>query len=458
MADHPHQGVARGLFSARLNASLMPLNSTMVAVAVPDIAEEFGHSVTTVTQALVATYLITAIALQSPGGKLGDRLGHWRVIVFGQMAIGAGAVLGMVAPSLAVLTVARVLMAGGGALVVPATVALMRLELPPERRGRAFGTFGAIMSLAAAVGPIVGGVLVDAFSWKAVFLANIPVLAVAALVAANVPLTTTLPAAARFDLSGSALLTLALVLSVVGAQGKHAASLVLVALGLAALIAFGWWESRTEDPVVDLRLFRSVPFAAGASLIGLQNLVMYALLFELPLLLNELFELSAQATGELLTFLMAAMVTMSLVSGRLTDRLGPRWVALAGALLCLVGLVMLARSGPSVPEDVRVPLALLGAGLGMSSPAAQTASMSGVAPAQSGMAAGVASTMRYLGAVIGIALLGRMLDLDGSPAQVLAEHRSVLTVFAVTLAASLACAAVLPRRDAMTAVNQGRAR
>ena len=98
MADHPDHGVARGLFAARLTASLMPLNSTMIAVAVPDIAAEFGHSVTTVTQALVATYLITAIALQSPGGKLGDRLGQWRVVSFGQIVIAAGALLGLVAP------------------------------------------------------------------------------------------------------------------------------------------------------------------------------------------------------------------------------------------------------------------------------------------------------------------------------------------------------------------------
>jgi MFS family permease len=248
------------------------------------------------------------------------------------------------------------------------------------------------------------------------------------------------------------------VLFVVGAQGEHATSLVILALGLAALIPFGWWERRTPDPIVDLRLFRSVPFAAGSVLIGLQNLVMYTLLFELPLVLDELFELSAQATGQLLTFLMVTMVAMSLVAGRLTDRLGPRSVALAGALLCLAAVVVLARSGPSAPDDVRIPLALLGAGLGLSSPAAQSASLSAVAPGQSGMAAGVSSTMRYLGAVIGIALLGRMLDLDGSRAQVLAEHRAVLTVFAVTLVVSLACAAVLPRRDAMAGVHRAGAR
>jgi EmrB/QacA subfamily drug resistance transporter len=458
MADHPDHGVARGLFAARLTASLMPLNSTMIAVAVPDIAEEFGHSVTIVTQALVATYLITALALQSPGGKLGDRLGQWRVVSFGQIAIAGGAVLALVAPNLAVLTIARILMACGGALVVPAAIALMRLELPPERRGRAFGTFGAIMAFAAAVGPVLGGVLVDTFSWEAVFLANIPVLAVSALVAAKVPLAVPPSPATRFDWWGSALLTLALVLFVVGAQGERGTSLLILAVGLAALIPFGWWESRTQDPIVDLRLFRSAPFAAGSLLIGLQNLVMYTLLFELPLVLDELFELSAQTTGQLLTFLMVTMVAMSLVAGRLTDRLGPRSVALAGALLCLAAVVVLARSGPSAPDDVRIPLALLGAGLGLSSPAAQSASLSGVSPEQSGMAAGVSSTMRYLGAVIGIAMLGRMLDLDGSRAQVLAEHRAVLTVFAVTLVVSLACAAVLPRRDAMAVMHRVRAR
>ncbi len=458
MADHPDHGVARGLVAARLTASLMPLNSTMIAVAVPDIAEEFGHSVTSVTQALVATYLITAIALQSPGGKLGDRLGQWRAVRLGQLAIAAGAVLGLVAPSLAVVAVARVLMACGGALVVPATIALLRLELPPERRGRAFGTLGALMAFAAAVGPILGGVLAETFSWESLFVANIPVLALAALVAGRASHAVPPSPATPFDRWGSALLTVALVLFVVGAQGQHASSLVILAGGLAGLLLFGWAERRTQDPVVDFTLFRSVPFAAGTVLIGLQNLVMYALLFELPLLLDELFQLSASGTGQLLTFLLAAMVTMSLVAGRLTDRFGPRSVALAGALLCLLGLLLLARSGPSAPGDVRLPLVVLGAGLGLSSPAAQAASQSAVAPSQSGMAAGVGSTVRYLGAVIGIALLGRMLDLDGSRAQVLAEHRAVLTVFAVTLAASLVCAALLPRRETTTVLDSARGR
>jgi MFS family permease len=170
--------------------------------------------------------------------------------------------------------------------------------------------------------------------------------------------------------------------------------------------------------------------------------------------LSELFTLDARAVGRLLTFLTVAMVATSLVAGRLTDRIGPRPVAVCGALLCLAGLAVLDRSGLSAAEDVRLPLALLGAGIGLSSPAAQTASLSSVAPSQSGMAAGVGSTMRYLGAVAGIAVLGRVLDLDGSAAQVLAEHRTLLAVFACALLASLACAAVLPRTLALAPARE----
>ena len=136
MADR----TVRSLAAALLAASLMPLNSTMIAVALPDIAREFRYSPGTVTQALVASYLVAAIVLQSPGGKLGDRVGHWRVFAVGQALIATGAMLGFTAPTLSVLALSRVLMAAGSAVVVPATVALMRIELPDERRGRAFGT------------------------------------------------------------------------------------------------------------------------------------------------------------------------------------------------------------------------------------------------------------------------------------------------------------------------------
>lgn len=442
----------RGLGAALLAASLMPLNSTMIAVALPDIAREFTQSPGTVTQALVSSYLVAAIVLQSPGGKLGDRVGHWRVFALGQALIATGAVLGFTAPTLGVLALSRVLMAAGGAVVVPATVALMRIELPPESRGRAFGTFGAVMSLAAGIGPVVGGELVRAFGWPSIFLANLPVIALSAILAAtakHAPVAMDRPAAPpRFDWVGTVLLGATLTSLVLGLQANGASSIVLVGTCLALLVPFVWRERRAADPVVAFSLFRSRPFAAGTLLVALQNLVMYTLLFELPLILGALLSLDAADTGRLLIFMMLAMVVTSLVAGRLTDRFGSRPVAVAGSLVCLTGLGVLAASSLATSDDVRLALALalLGIGIGLATPAAQNASLSAVARERSGMAAGVSSTMRYLGGIIGIAILGRLLDLSGDRGDIISEHRTMLAVFAATLLVSLACAALLPRR------------
>jgi MFS family permease len=436
--------VGRGLVGALMTASLMPLNSTMVAVAVPSISRTVDHGPSAVTQALVATYLIAAIALQSPGGKLGDRLGHWRVLALGQGAVGAGALLGFFATSLPVLAGARVLMATGGALAVPATLALLRVSLPLERRGRAFGTFGAVMALAAALGPIVGGVLVDAFGWEAVFVANVPVLVLAAVLVASVERVRDARPTSRFDTLGSVLLTAGLMLLVLAAQQTGRASVALLLGGLVAMAAFVAHERRVDDPVVAFDLFASPSFAAGTLLICLQNLVMYALLFELPLVLEERFDLGARQTGQLLIWLMMAMVVTSLGAGRLTELLGPRTLAVTGSLACVAGLVVLRLVALTSAGQVRLPLALLGVGLGLCGPAAQTASLSAIAAARSGMAAGVGSTMRYLGGVAGIAFLGRTLDLHGTRAAVLAEHHHLVEVFLGVLVLGLLCATRLP--------------
>ena len=438
------RSTGRGLAGALITASLMPLNSTMVAVAVPSIARSVHQDPGAVTQALVVTYLIAAIALQSTGGKLGDRLGHWRVLALGQAAVGAGAVLGFFAGDLVLLAGARVLMATGGALAVPATLALLRVSLPSERRGRAFGTFGAAMSLAAALGPIVGGVLVDAFGWESVFLVNVPVLLAAGLLVASVDRVDGTAATGAFDVRGSLLLTVALALLVLAAQPPTAVTLPLLIGGLVALAAFVRHERRVEDPVVAFDLFSSVPFTAGTLLICLQNLVMYALVFEVPLLLEERFAIGARETGQLLIWLMIAMVVTSLAAGRITHAVGPRTLAVTGSLVAVTGLLVLHAVALSSTAQVRLPLALLGVGLGLCGPAAQTASLATIPAERSGMAAGVSSTMRYLGGVAGIAFIGRVLDLQGGRAAVLADHHLVVEVFVGVLLLGLVCAALLP--------------
>jgi EmrB/QacA subfamily drug resistance transporter len=428
----------------------MPLNSTMIAVALPEIAREFDHSPGTVAQAVVASYLVAAIVLQSPGGKLGDRIGHWRVLALGLVLVAGGAVLGVAAGTLGVLATARVLMAAGGAAIVPATVALLRTELPAERRGRAFGLFGAVMSLAAGIGPLVGGELVRAFGWPSIFAANLPVIALSALLAAAArhrgpraePQTR-----ARFDVVGTVLLAAALAALVLGLEsgGSNGAALLVVCAVL--LVPFVWWERRVADPVVAFGLFASVPFTAGSLLVALQNLAMYTLLFELPQVLAALLAVDSATTGRLLVSMMAAMILASVVAGRLVDRVGPRPVAVAGTLACLAAVGVLAAVDLSSLRQLPLPLALLGLGVGLATPAAQSASLAAVPRERSGAAAGISSTMRYLGGVVGVALLGRLVDLTGDRSAVLGEHRAVLGMFAVALVGGLVCAVALPGRS-----------
>lgn len=447
----------RSLGSALLASSLMPLNSTMIAVALPEIAREFARPPGTVAQAVVASYLVAAIVLQGPGGKLGDRLGHRRVLSLGLALVAVGAVLGVAAPALGVLAVARVLMAAGGAAIVPATVALLRIELPPQRRGRAFGLFGAVMSLAAGIGPVVGGELVRAFGWPSIFAANLPVIGLAAVLAAT-GRTRRVESQdrPRFDVVGTVLLTATLAALVLGVEAPGRTAAVLLGACAALLVPLVWWERRVTDPVVAFGLFGSVAFTAGSLLVALQNLVMYTLLFELPLVLAALLAADSAATGRLLVAMTAAMVVASLVAGRLTDRIGARLVAVGGTLASLGAVGLLAATDLSSLRSLVLPLAALGVGVGLATPAAQSASLAAVTRERSGAAAGIGSTMRYLGGVVGVALLGRLVDPTGERSAVLGEHRAVLVVFAAALVAGLACAVALPGRHPSQATSPRR--
>lgn len=454
MAD---RSTRRSLGSALLASSLLPLNSTMIAVALPEIAGEFARPPGTVAQAVVASYLVAAIVLQGPGGKLGDRLGHRRVLSLGLALVAVGAVLGVAAPAIGVLAVARVLMAAGGAAIVPATVALLRIELPPQRRGRAFGLFGAVMSLAAGIGPVVGGELVRAFGWPSIFAANLPVIGLAAVLAATGrPRRMESQDRPRFDVVGTVLLTATLAALVLGVAASGRTAAVLLGACAALLVPLVWWERRVTDPVVAFRLFGSVAFTAGSLLVALQNLVMYTLLFELPLVLAALLAVDSAATGRLLVALTAAMIVASLLAGRLTDRIGARLVAVGGTLASLGAVGLLAAADLSSVRSLVLPLAALGVGVGLATPAAQSASLAAVAPERSGAAAGIGSTMRYLGGVVGVALLARLVDLTGERSTVLGEHRTVLGVFAAALVAGLACAVALPGRHPSQATSPRR--
>ncbi|WP_438025765.1 MFS transporter [Sorangium sp. So ce233] len=449
-----------------LSTSLAPLNSTMVAVALPEMARDLQEGSGELRQGLVTSYLLTNIVLQSPGGKLGDRLGHRRALALGQLVFALGAALAYVWPVLPVLTASRVVMAAGAAILAPSATAMLRTELPPEVRGRAFGAFGAMMGIAAGTGPKVGALLVGYFGWTSIFLANVPVLLLSAALARTAPparatladappVAAGLPAAgpaappARFDVLGSALLGASLMGLVLGLENAHLRW--AAAIGALSLVPFVLWERRAADPVIDFSLFRRRTFVGGSLIIALQNFAMYSVLFELPQVAARLSDVGPRDVGNTLVAMMAMMVVASPLAGRASERFGARLVALIGCSLALAGMVLLAARPLVVITDAIPALLVLGAGLGLTSAPSQAAAMSDVPRDRSGMAAGITSTMRYLGGIAGLTVLGLVLTETGDRDVVLREHTTAITVFCAALLLTIGCALTLPGRGAAPA-------
>ena len=432
-----------------LAASLAPLGSTMIAVALPSIGYDIGAEASDLTQWLVTSYLITSIALLSPGGKLGDLIGHGRALVVGLSLVASGGVLGLVVGEVHTLGVARILMASGGAATVPATMAILRNQTAADRRARVFGLFGACMGLAAAIGPLVGGELTERFGWRAVFAANLPVIAVSLLLVLRSRRMYTRAAADQpsFDLVGSALLAGGLTMTIVALRMSGSAAWWLGGSGAALLIAFPFWERRAASPVVDFSLLTRGAFFGGGSIIALQNMAMYPLLFQLPVFFDRVRGLGARTMGQALLVLTVAMMVSSVAGGRLAERIGARAQTLAGSLVALAGLWWFADfESVRVPFDVMPGMLLIGVGVGMTSPPAQAASMSTVGREQAGMAGGVVSTMRYLGGVAGVTALGALLGDSASPA----SHQRPLFIYAGALIVAAALSLLLPGRQRKT--------
>jgi MFS family permease len=312
-----------------------------------------------------------------------------------------------------------------------------------------------MMALSAALGPVLGGELVETFGWRSLFAVNLPVLALSVGLGAFAGSVAVQgrDAHPRFDWIGTGLLAGGLTAIILGLRpdGQH---VVLLLVGVGLLVPFGWWERRASDPVVAFSLFRSVPFSAGAFLIAVQNLVMYALMLQVTLVATALFDLDARETGRLLVSMMLAMVITSPVAGRLSDHVGPRLIALAGSVSGLLGLATLAWVDLTAPEQLAPPMVLLGIGLGLTAPAAQSASMSAVGWELAGSAAGIGATMRYLGGIVGVAVMSVLLDVHGTRAEVISDHRTLVAVFAGPLVVGLACAALLPGRTRVSLLRQ----
>jgi DHA2 family methylenomycin A resistance protein-like MFS transporter len=402
------------LTTVAVGITLAPLNSTMIAVALPDIQEAFGVSVTA-TAWLVTIYLVAMAVGQPIGGRLGDLYGRRRVYLLGLAWFAIASAGCAFATSLPVLILFRTQQALAGALSFPNGAAMIREAIPSERRGAAFGTVGMAASVAAASGPPIGGLLVHWFGWAAIFWANVPVVAIAILLGLR---SLPRPSAGRvaqvvrerFDLIGTALfagaLTGPIVVPTLLRQDKAIIAAGVVLAGLAIGVGFVRWELRSPAPVVDLRLFRSPEFAASCLSICLTNLVMYTTLLALPLYLELVRGHDSRVTGLTLAALSAVAALAGPIGGRWADGRGIWLPSVIGAVGLALGTVALSGvvSGSHL-LPVMLALAAMGLGLGIASAPVQAAAMEAAPGRAAGAASGIYSTARYVGSVVGSSVL-----------------------------------------------------
>ncbi|MHB2168006.1 MFS transporter [Alsobacter sp. R-9] len=435
-----------------LASAQSPLGSTLMAVALPQIAAGLDVEVVQAASLLVSSYLVLTILCQGPAGRLSDTVGHLRTLHWGMGLFALGSIAGFLGPTLGFIAAARCVTAVGGALVVPSTLAIIRITAAPDRRGSLFGTFGAVMALSAALGPLLGAEIVGALGWRYTFLAALPFLAVAAVLLKLHPVPESGGDAAeglrRFvgsiDWTGLGLLGAALVLIVAAGKIEGPWRPVLLAGGAFAGAAFAWIQCRSPRPALDVALLGRPVVAAGTGIMALHNFAMYGLLFQLPAYFAHFHQSPPRSVGQGLFAMMIGMVIASPVGGRLVDRWGPRVAGLAGAAATLAGTVLMCRLAQyDTPADAMPGLLLIGTGLGLASSPAQSAVMAAVEPARAGMAAGLGSTMRYLGGIATIAV--QAVVLSGGDEASVDDHVTLTVVYAIAAFAALVAAALLPR-------------
>ncbi|MDR0360656.1 MAG: DHA2 family efflux MFS transporter permease subunit, partial [bacterium] len=436
MAAAPARQPEGGVFMTRLRGNpwavlvslclgffMILLDTTIVNIAVPGLMNGLHASLDEVLWVVNAYTLVYAVLLVT-GGRLGDLVGRKQLFV-GGMALFTLASIGCgVAQNPTELIAARALQGVGGALLTPQTLSTVMVTFPPERRGAAFGVWGAVAGVAAVAGPVLGGYLVTNFGWRWIFFVNVPICAVSIALALLVIPGGQALQRHRIDLPGVLLATLGLVGITFGliegqqyswgqVWGPVSIPLILGA-GLALLVVFGAWQyaSRAGEPLVPFAVFRNRNFAlmnlAGAALqFGVLGLFLPIVIF-----LQAVVGLSAFDAGLTLAPLAAVSMVVAPFAGRLADRLGGKYVLLAG--LTIFGAGMLVMDGLTRFDAGRWTLlpGILIAGFGMGATYAplQTVAMRTIEPRLAGAASGLINTTRQLGGVLGSAAVGALLQ------------------------------------------------
>jgi EmrB/QacA subfamily drug resistance transporter len=433
---------------------MVTLDNLVVTMALPSIRLDLGATIEDL-EWTVNAYTLSFAVLLLTGAALGDRFGRRRVFVLGLGIFTAASAAAALAPNVETLIAARAVQGLGGAIITPLTLTILSAAVPPNRRGLALGAWGGIGGLGVALGPVIGGAVVEGLSWQWIFWLNVPIGIVLAPLAAR-RLTESVGPDSRLDLPGLGFISVGLFGIVLGLVRGNALGwgspqiLGSLILGAAFVAAFVWWELRAQAPMLPMRFFRNRTFAATNVASLFMFFGMFGSIFLLAQFLQTVQGYSPLSAG-LRTLPWTAMpIFVAPIAGALSDRIGGRPLMAVGLAMQAIGLGWLAMiSSPTVPYGDLVPAFVI-SGIGMAlffAPVANVV-LSSVRREEEGKASGTNNAIRELGGVFGVAVLASVFSHYGgyeTPATFVDGLVPAVWVGAAVVAAGAAAALVIPR-------------
>jgi EmrB/QacA subfamily drug resistance transporter len=446
------------LFALCLGMFMMQLDATVVNVALPEIGRDLHASVSDL-QWIVDAYIIPLAALLLIAGRVGDRYGHKLVFLVGLSVFALGSGLCALAPSSEWLIGFRALQGFGAALELPGTLALLTYTFTTDKeRAQAIGIWAGVAGVSLAVGPVLGGVMVDQLGWESVFVINLPIAALAFAIAARTVRIDQDRSRGPLDLAGQAFGTLTLALAAYAAiEGRNQGwgSPLIIALFAASavcLVLFVAVERRSSNPVLPLRILRNRTFSASNAAGLVMGFALFGLLFLFSLYFEVIQGVSPTDTGLRFLPLSIAFIVVGPLTGRLVSRTGYRLPMSVGLGLVGVGTLLLANLDVDTPySEMWWRFGLIGVGYGLASTPMAAVVMASVSSARFGMASSMNNTARQVGGVFGVAIVGALLGnppRGGNPAERAAYaqgftddlHTAVWTCAIAALVGALAAA------------------
>jgi EmrB/QacA subfamily drug resistance transporter len=401
--------VAFGLF-------MIMLDNTVVNVALPTMEKDLHVSQARLEWVVVA-YALTFAALLITGGKLGDMFGRRRLFVIGLVIFTASSLACGLATSAGFLIGARAVQGVGAALMSPATLSIITATFPPKERGQAIGIWAGVSALALAIGPLVGGVIVENINWNWIFFINIPV-GILGIIASQIFIKESRDTSHEqsLDLPGlitSALGLFALSYALIEGNGKGWTSPEIIGFFVAAvvlLVAFVLFELRQRLPMLDLSLFKIGSFSGSNTVAMLVSMGMFGVFFFVSLYIQNILGYSPTQAGAMFLPMTVLIIVIAPIAGRLSDRVGARW--LMGGGMTIVGISLLLYQRATVDSDflTLLPAMVLGGvGMAMTMSPMTAAAMGSVPVDKAGVGSGVLNSFRQVGGSLGIGLMGAIL-------------------------------------------------